>query len=422
MADDRKGMVALIVLTVVFGVGLAVVGGITAYRQLKEKEADDTKEDTRHAELVSKLDGLNVALGDVQKDVGLEAQLRSDYPYGYILYGYQDGVTSYIPIEPLGKTRITCNPSSIKLERDSVSGKFILRISEVQYLRSGENPFTLNVHDLEWKFPANDDQLYEWRLLSENGQVFSLVVEPIGSHGGQYVFVLAFMIDSEQEVLTRIQEDRNIANKGFYTRRLERLQQKYGQIDHEEIGQTLCLLGDALCHRGEVELGLSKFRSGVEMLERLGASSLGIAYGNFARDLYQFGNKYEEAVLFAEKSKAYNNHRSAVEDSTQLGVNSTLAFCLIKLGRRSEGIPLIRDNALASLIQYIRDGKQTHQLNIALLNYGNTLTSVPISMTEFETTCRELEQEAYHIVHGSLNGYHSQLKFSPNPEFRGFRE
>lgn len=413
-------MVTLIVLGAVLAVGVAIVGGIYQYRLMREREDGAAKGVARHNEVLSEFDKLKGLLGTVQNDEGLEAELRTDYPYGYVLYGYQNGVTTFIPIEPKGSTRISCDPSTISLELDSLSGKFILKVGKVQYLRAGVNPFTLNVEQFEWKFPANEEHPYETRLLSENGQVFSLVVELISSHEGQYVFVLAFVVRGHDEVGRRIQENGVQGTSGFYSRRLTRLKARYGLSDNEEVGKVLCSLGDALCQEGRVEEGLRQFRSGVEMLEGVKSSTLDFEYGNFAWDLAQFGKNYEEGIVYARKSKALHHNKSAADDSTQMGVNSTLAFCLVELGCKQEAIPLYRENLLATLMQYFRDGRMTHELDIAQKNFANTITSDPHSMTVFEAMCKDVEREAYQRVHGNLDGFKSQLNFFANPDFKGF--
>jgi len=414
-------MVTLIVLGAILAIGVAVVGGIYQYRLMREREDSAAKGAARHQEVLTELDKLKGLLGTVQQDVGLEAELRHDYPYGYVLYGYQNGITTFLPIEPKGTAKISCDPASISLERDPTSGKFVLKVGKIQYLRPGAHPFTLNVEQFEWKFPADEEHPYETRLLSENGQVFSLVVELISSRKGQYVFVLAFVVRGEEEVRKRIQENGTQGTSNFYNRRLARLRAQLGAIDSEEIGKVLCWFGDALCQEGRVEEGLRQFRSGVEMLERVKSTTLDYQYGNFAWDLAQFGKNYEEGIVFSRRSKALHDNRSAVDDATQIGVNSTLAFCLVELGRKQEAIPLYRENVLATLVQFYRDGKMNSELDIALKNYANAVTSDPGTMKEFEVMCRGVEKEAYQLVHGNLNGYEPLLNLTVNPEFKGFK-
>jgi len=420
MANARKGMVVLIVLGVVFAVGLAVVGGITAYRQYKEKKADDDKGDQRHEEIVTKLDGLKSALAETKKDESLEAQLRVDYPYGYVLYGYENGVTSFVPIEPKGATKISCDPTSIKLERDSDPTKFILKVGKVQYYRTGTSPVTLNIQQFEWKFPADDEHPYETTLLAENGRVFSLMVELINQQDDRYVFVLAFVVRDEHDALRRRQENGVLGTPGFYERRLDRLRRNVESSRHEEIGKALCSLGDALCQVGRVEAGLKEFRKGIEMLEKVASPALDAQYGNFAWDLAHYGKYFEQGIVFAKKSKALYQNRSAVDDPAQLGVNSTLAYCLVELGRKPEAVPLFRENLLATLVQFYRDKRTMGKLEIAAKNYAHCVVSDHLSMKKYEDVCRALEKEAYQKVHGSLKGYEPLLNFTQNPEFKGF--
>ncbi|MBX2979063.1 MAG: hypothetical protein KF905_07200 [Flavobacteriales bacterium] len=402
-----------------FYIASILTGAVTATLLILGQHTDRKKDQEAgskdHQEVLAELKDLKSSVVGIIGDVSLEEKLRFDYPYGYILYGYQEGVTTFTPIEPKGATKISCDPGSIDLERDSASGKFILKIGKVQYLRPGANPFTLNVEQFEWKFPADDEHPYETRLLSENGQIFSLIIELLSSHDEQYIFVLAFMLRGEDETRQRIQENGVPGTSGFYWRRFNRLKIRFGEADNEEIGKVLCSLGDALCQEGRIEEGLREFRSGISMLERVKSKALNYEYGNFAWDLAHYGKQYEEAISHARRAKALYNNLSAVDESTLLGVNSTIASCLVELGRNQEAIPLLRDNLVATLMQFYRDGIYNHQLEVASKNFANVVTSEPIPMNEFEEMCRQVEREAYQRVHGNLVDFRPVLSVSQNP-------
>ena len=152
--------------------------------------------DRRHHEIDAGQKNISAKLDQVLSSIGAKEDLISRYrrtfPYGFILYGYQDGKTAWKPVES-GTQRLVSarwDQADFTLHRDA--GKFSIRVSNIVYMRNGVE---VAIVDFETGgLPINLLVPYEFPVLRAE-EILALRIELVELRpGANPVYAMGFLI------------------------------------------------------------------------------------------------------------------------------------------------------------------------------------------------------------------------------------
>lgn len=403
-------------------IGLVLTGIaslVTKYYEEKQRATDSELSKARHNQIVdnqiSANQKLDILLTGIESDVDLRSSLQSDFPYGYVLYGYDETKTQVTPLNSNGPLRITCDWTKLEFIPNYEEGVFTLKVKGLEYIRKNDTQVGIKVGTFEWsKLSMNSDEPQEFVIIKDGDESLSLVVELLDrDNNGALVFAIGFLLRPDSYYANQGNGGGRPGSYGFYKRRLALAKKRSLGLETVDIGVLYRLMGDAVSDTNRT-LAKDYYEKSEAVLSKFDSPEVIHTYANMAHLLSQTASLCDYTMIYVNKAfDAMEKHK----DHDVYGVmmlKSIKANCLLHKGDAVQAELLLRQNAYDAAVLFYREGVLDQDVYTALNNWVNMISLNERRIDVVEAKVRELERSAFQEVRGSLKGFEPITTVKPS--------